>query len=125
MKLISPLLRTIQHKNYYDLFSCWGGYIPAPKSLFRFAPIWIRGKDRDWGFFHCPVCGNPSFFQGECHRGTCWVDPCYNCDKNNAKDLNVCEECLWEQTTLEKIARFEKAFKKWFGFVGSYHKGER
>ncbi len=127
MKLISPLLRTIRHKNYYDLFSCWGGHIPAPKSLFRFAPVWIRGKDRDWGFFKCPKCGKPSFFQGECNATEwgCWKDPCYDCDNGSpfVRSEKICEACVAQEIKERKRIERIKAAKKWVGILGVYHKG--
>lgn len=65
---VSPLWRTLTGRNYYDLFTVWGGHIPAPLTLFRFLPLWIRGKNRNNSFFQCPSCGAKSFYAGYCQQ---------------------------------------------------------
>ena len=47
---------------YYDLIRVPHGHIPAPKTnLWSHFPIPVK-EFRDYGFFHCPECGRPSFF---------------------------------------------------------------
>ncbi|HUW44726.1 MAG TPA: hypothetical protein VMW50_02930 [Dehalococcoidia bacterium] len=58
MKFAQP-----KNANYYDLVRTPHGHIPAPMIKFwSWLPIPIKGQ-RDWGTFHCPVCGSPSFFK--------------------------------------------------------------
>lgn len=48
---------------YYDLIRVPHGHIPAPKAnLWSHFPIPVK-ELRDWNFYSCPECGDPSFFK--------------------------------------------------------------
>ena len=52
-----------KHARYYDLIHVPHGHIPAPlTNLWSNLPIPIKEK-RDWDFYYCPCCGEPSFFK--------------------------------------------------------------
>ena len=69
MKFTQP-----RNANYYDLVRIPHGHIPAPMIKFwSWLPIPVKGQ-RDWGTFHCPVCGSPSFYKTRYGCNECQYD---------------------------------------------------
>ena len=51
---------------YYDLIRVPHGHIPAPLvRLWSRLPLPIK-EFRKYDYYHCPICGEPSFFKGVC-----------------------------------------------------------
>jgi hypothetical protein len=63
LRRIGPSIVRPKHGKYYDLIRLPHGHIPVPKvRLWSALPLKVK-EVRDWCYFRCPSCGQPSFFK--------------------------------------------------------------